>query len=231
MNLKTIQPYILGAVMALPLPLFSQVPDMPVAETSSHPVSQTSPGTSNTARTTQDSSQNGSVTDDFQGTKDKMFVRHVSESGYAQVQLGQLAAQKASSPEVKKLGQKMVDDHKQLAADMAPVSDEYGVREPTKMAKADQEEFDKLSAMSGTDFDKEYLAYTLKDHRQDMGSFRREQKTTRDPELQEALASGVKVIAEHLFAVNQLALANGVPGAYKEKTAGGPVAAAPPPAR
>ena len=230
MDIKKVQPYVLGAMIALPLSLFSQVPDMPVADTTSHNTSQTSPGTANNNRSMQDSSQNGSVTDDFQGTKDKMFVRKVSETGYAQVQLGQLAVQKASSPDVKKLGQKMVDDHKQLAADMAPVSDEYGVREPTKLAKADQEEYDKLNALSGADFDKEYLAYTLKDHRQDLGAFHREQKTTRDPALQDALASGVKVIAEHLYAVNQLALANGVPGAFQQKPASSTASAGPVPA-
>jgi len=230
MDLKKIQPYVLGAIIALPLPLFSQVPDMPGPETTAHPSSQTSPGTSNANRPMQDATQNGSVSDDIQGTKDKMFVRKITEGGYAEVQLGQLAVQKASNPDVKKLGQKMVDDHTAMTADMQPVTDEFGVKAPTKLAKVDQEEFDKLNGLSGADFDKEYLSYTLKNHRQDMGAFRREQKTTHDPELQDALASGIKVIADHLVAVNQLALANGVPGAYQQKPSGAPVAAGPVPA-
>ena len=46
---------------------------------------------------------NGSVGSDTQGAKDKMFVRKVEAGGVAQVQFGQLAVQKASSPDVKKL--------------------------------------------------------------------------------------------------------------------------------
>jgi putative membrane protein len=42
---------------------------------------------------------------------DKTFVTKAAQGGMAEVQLGKLAADKASSTEVKQFGQKMVDDH------------------------------------------------------------------------------------------------------------------------
>jgi len=45
---------------------------------------------------------------------DKMFLHKASMGGFAEVQLGQLAAQKGNSDEVRKFGQKMVDDHSAL---------------------------------------------------------------------------------------------------------------------
>src|SRR5581483_8855131 len=42
---------------------------------------------------------------------DKHFVRKAAQGGIAEVELGKLATQKASSDEVKKFGQRMVDDH------------------------------------------------------------------------------------------------------------------------
>src|SRR5437763_2337774 len=43
--------------------------------------------------------------------QDKMFLRKAAEGGIAEAKLGQLAAQKGGSEDVKALGQKMVDDH------------------------------------------------------------------------------------------------------------------------
>ena len=42
---------------------------------------------------------------------DRKFVEDAAKGGMAEVQLGQLAAQKAQSDDVKKFGQRMVDDH------------------------------------------------------------------------------------------------------------------------
>jgi len=42
---------------------------------------------------------------------DRQFLLHAASSGMAEVQLGQLAAERAASAEVKQFGQRMVDDH------------------------------------------------------------------------------------------------------------------------
>jgi len=177
-----------------------------------------------------DSSASGSAGADTQLMKDKMFVRKAQEGGFAQVQFGQLAVQKATSADVKKLGQRMVDDHTTLDSNMKPVADELGVRPATKMGKSDQEEYAKLNTLSGPDFDKEYLAYTLKGHRQTMRDFRTEENQTNDPDLKDVVANLEVVIVGHLYMVNKLAVANGVPGAYKPAASTLPPPPPPPPA-
>ena len=59
---------------------------------------------------------------------DKMFLHKASEGGYAEVQLGQLAVQKGNSDEVKKFGQKMVDDHTALNEQMKPFAEAMGLK-------------------------------------------------------------------------------------------------------
>ena len=56
-----------------------------------------------------------------------MFLRKAAEGGFAEVKLGQLAAQKGSSDDVKAFGQKMVDDHAKLNNEMAQLADSMGV--------------------------------------------------------------------------------------------------------
>ncbi len=104
--------------------------------------------------------------------QDKMFLRKAAEGGIAEVKLGQLAAQKASSEDVKAFGQKMVDDHTKLNLEIAQVADSMGVMLPKSMNKEDQAEYDKLNALSGNDFDIEYLTFMVKDHHQDLHEFR-----------------------------------------------------------
>jgi putative membrane protein len=153
----------------------------------------------------------GHPNDTAQEMQDKMFLRKAAEGGLAEVQLGKLAAEKASSQEVKDFGQKMVDDHTKLNNDMAPIADSMGAMLPKKMAKGDQAEYDKLSGMSGDDFDKEYLAYMVKGHHEDLREFRLESVRTSDPTLKAVVDKGAVVIREHMVMVDKLARAKGVP--------------------
>ena len=146
-----------------------------------------------------------------QTMKDKMFLRKASEGGMAEVQLGQLAAEKAESADVKAFGQKMVTDHTALNNQMKPIAQSMGVMAPKHLSKEDQAEYDKLSGLSGKDFDMEYLAYMVKDHHKDLREFREESQSAADPALKDAVTKGEQVIREHSMMVDKLAKDKGVP--------------------
>ena len=143
--------------------------------------------------------------------QDKMFLRKAAEGGIAEVKLGQLAAQKGSSEEVKAFGQKMVDDHTQLNLEIAQIADSMGVMLPKSMSKEDQAEYDKLSALSGDDFDIEYLSFMVKDHHKDLHEFRMEAASPTDPTLHNEVVRAQGVIHEHTVMVDKLARAKGIP--------------------
>ncbi|WP_183816370.1 DUF4142 domain-containing protein [Tunturibacter empetritectus] len=177
------------------------------------PASQTQPNRAQqalpSATSIQDSATNAG--DVGQTMKDKIFLRKAAQGGMAEVKLGQLAAQKGSSDDVKAFGQKMVDDHTRLNNDMAPIADSMGVRLPTNLNKEDQAEYDKLNGLSGNDFDMEYLSFMVKDHHKDLHEFRQEAASTTDPTLQTAVTNATKVIHEHSVMVDKLARGRGVP--------------------
>jgi putative membrane protein len=157
----------------------------------------------------QDSASNAG--DVGQTMKDKIFLRKAAQGGMAEVKLGQLAVQKASSDDVKSFGQKMVDDHTKLNSDMAPIAESMGVRLPKDLNKEDQAEYDKLNGLSGNGFDMEYLSFMVKDHHKDLREFRQEAASTTDPTLQAAVSDATKVIHEHTVMVDKLAREKGVP--------------------
>jgi putative membrane protein len=145
-----------------------------------------------------------------QQMKDKQFLMKAAEGGMAEVQLGMLATQKGG-PEVKEFGQKMVDDHTAINKDMGTVADQLGVMLPKRMNKDDKAEYDKLSGLSGDEFDKEYIAYMIKDHRQDIREFFMEARAAADPALQTEAGKAAGVIRGHLQMVTKLAEEKGVP--------------------
>jgi putative membrane protein len=208
MKSNRIQILMLGTASALcPAVLFAQADPMSPAASQSQPNQprQTRP----TTPSMQDSVGNNG--DTGQMMQDKMFLRKAAEGGIAEVELGKLAVQKASSPDVKAFGQKMVDDHTALNNEMATVADTLGVMLPKKMNKDDQAEYDKLSALSGDDFDMEYLRFMVKDHHTDLREFRIEAASTSDQTLRDAVDKGSKMIHEHMVMVDKMAKAKGIP--------------------
>jgi putative membrane protein len=198
---------VLSAVICAPTILSAQSDLMAQGASQTQPNQPQQTPASSTA--IQDSAPNAG--DVGQTMKDKIFLRKAAQGGMAEVKLGQLAAQKASSDDVRAFGQKMVDDHTKLNNEMAPIADSMSVRLPTDLNKEDQAEYDKLNALSGNNFDMEYLSFMVKDHHKDLREFRQEAASTTDPTLQTAVANATKVIHEHTMMVDKLAREKGIP--------------------
>jgi putative membrane protein len=207
MKLRHVRTIFLSTAIVSPALLFAQFDPMttPASQTQPNRPGQQAPSTPSM----QDSGPNAG--DVGQVLQDKMFLRKAAEGGIAEVRLGQLAAQKANSDEVKAFGQKMVDDHTKLNLDMARVADSMGVMLPKSMNKEDQAEYDKLNALSGDAFDMEYLSYMVKDHHKDLHAFRMEAASPTDPALHDEVVKAQSVVHEHTVMVDKLARAKGVP--------------------
>ncbi len=137
--------------------------------------------------------------------QDKAFVKKALEGGMAEVQLGNLALQKAQSDDVKKFAQKMVDDHTKLGDDMKQVAQEVSVKVPDGPSKKDKALMAKLQTMSGAEFDKAYMKAMVKDHQQDDREFKDEAQNATIPQVKEAAAKGEPIISQHLQMAQQLA--------------------------
>ncbi|HWB33658.1 MAG TPA: DUF4142 domain-containing protein [Acidobacteriaceae bacterium] len=140
---------------------------------------------------------------------DKQFIREASEGGIADVKIGTLASEKGST-DVRDLAQKMVDDHKEMNKDLESVADSMGVMLPRKMSKEQQAEYNKLSGLSGKDFDTEYMNYLAKSHWQNVHSYRMEASVAVDPGLQSAVMKALGMMREHIGMINKTAEQAGI---------------------
>ncbi len=129
---------------------------------------------------------------------DKHFVKEAAAGGMAEVALGQLATEKASSPDVKQFGQRMVDDHSKANDQLKQIAADEGVRLPTTLSAKDEATKNRLSKLSGDAFDKAYMADMVKDHKTDVAAFRHESKTGRDPQVKSFAADTLPTLEDHL---------------------------------
>src|SRR5437016_9870256 len=60
-------------------------------------------------------------------SKDTKFIRNAASGGQLEVDLGKLAADKGSSDDVKKFGQKMADDHSKANDELKQLATDKGV--------------------------------------------------------------------------------------------------------
>ena len=161
-------------------------------------------GTSGTASTNTGSmSTSRGASDAKLSHGDKKFVEEAAQGGMAEVQLGQLAAQKAQNPEVKQFGQKMVDDHSKANDQLKSIASSKGVELPTDLKSADKREHDRLSKLNGADFDREYMKHMVSDHKKDVKDFEKESKSAKDADLKNFAGTTLPTLQQHLQMAQQ----------------------------
>lgn len=129
---------------------------------------------------------------------DKKFVKEAAMDGMAEVELGKLAVQKASSNDVKQFGQKMVYDHAKANDELKQVASKDSIPIPDALDSKHQSKIAKLSKLSGPEFDKTYAKEQLKDHEADVKDFTAEAQAGSNPDVKAFASSNLPVLQQHL---------------------------------
>jgi putative membrane protein len=135
---------------------------------------------------------------------DKKFVENAALGGMAEVELGKLATQKASSDAVKQFGQKMVDDHSKANDQLKEIASKENISIPASLDSKHQSRIEKLSKLSGPDFDKAYVKDQLKDHKKDVSQFKSEAENGSNPNIKQFASTTLPILQEHLSMVQDL---------------------------
>ncbi len=137
-------------------------------------------------------------------SSDKKFVMDAAMGGMLEVELGKLAVQRATSDAVKQFGQRMVDDHSKANTELMTLAQSKGVTLPGELDQKQRSEIDKLTRMSGADFDRAYSKKMLSDHIKDVSMFERQSTRGADADLRAFAAKTLPTLKEHLQMVKTL---------------------------
>ena len=129
---------------------------------------------------------------------DHKFATDAAEGGMAEVQLGQLAVSKASNPDVKNFGQRMIDDHGKANDQLKSTASGMGLTLPTSIGAKNQATYDRLNKLSGAAFDKAYMQDMVRDHEADVKEFEHESQSGSDAALKSFASQTLPTLQEHL---------------------------------
>lgn len=145
----------------------------------------------------QDSASNtgqaGPVSED-----DSEFAVEAASGGMMEVQLSELAQQKASSQRVKDFGAMMVRDHTKANDELKSLAGMKNITLPPAPGEDHMEHIKKLTAKSGKEFDRDYMKMMVDDHQEDVDKFEKCSTDGKDADLKAFASKTLPVLRAHL---------------------------------
>ena len=129
---------------------------------------------------------------------DRTFMTKGAQGGLAEVELGRIAVQKATDPQVMQFAQRMVDDHGKANDKLKQVASSKNVTLPTDPPSDAKREEDKLNTLSGEQFDKEYMKHMLSDHKKDVSLFRSTANAAKNSDVKQFASETLPTLKQHL---------------------------------
>jgi putative membrane protein len=129
---------------------------------------------------------------------DTNFILAAAQGGMTEVKLGELAATNGMRDDVKNFGQMMVKDHTAINDDLKALAAQKGVTLPDSLDAKHQAMVDKLTALTGSEFDDAYIAGMIKAHQKDAKAFKAEAAATQDADIKSFLDKSIPIVEAHL---------------------------------
>src|SRR5215475_6965870 len=111
---------------------------------------------------------------------DEKFVKEAASGGMLEVELGKIAAEKGVNDKVKAFGRQMQEDHGKANDELKTVAANKGVQLPAALEGKHKRTVDRLSKLSGPEFDRQYMRTMIEDHKEDLKAFQREADKGKD---------------------------------------------------
>jgi putative membrane protein len=149
---------------------------------------------------------------------DRAFAREAAIGGMAEVDLGNLAKEKASSQDVKTFADRMVTDHSKANDELKQWAGQNNVTLPTELDARHKATHARLEKLSGEAFDKAYMRDMLTDHRGDVAKFKTESKSAKNTDLKDWAGKTLPTLEDHLKQAQETASKVGVGTTAPKKT-------------
>jgi len=141
---------------------------------------------------------------------DESFIKNVAQAGMSEVEAGQAAQTKGTSPAVKDFGAMMVKEHSAANAKLAKIAMAKGVELPKGPSMMQKGMNKKTDMKSGDSFDKDYIQNQIKSHNQTIELLQKEIDNGQDPDAKAFATETLPKVKMHLDKITQIAADAGV---------------------
>ena len=135
---------------------------------------------------------------------DKMFATKAAQGGIAEVKTSELAVKKTHNKQVMMVAKRMIKEHSAANAELKTVAHDKGMTLPLDTDPKHKAALAKLSSLSGTAFDKAYMAGQEKDHAATVKLFENEIATGQDKDVTAFASKNLPAIEDHTRMIFQV---------------------------
>jgi putative membrane protein len=160
---------------------------------------------SNDNRATDASNRPGGAVGTAGASADRDFILDQLEDGAAEINLGKIAAERATHAQVKEFAQAMVRDH-QMAADelrKAASAANVSVAPPAEPDGDHKEAQEELSKLTGAEFDRKYIDMMIDEHQEAVNELERHTDDT-NAQVRQWVTQTLPKVKEHLERARQI---------------------------
>src|SRR5205823_120103 len=127
------------------------------------------------------------------------FVKRALADGMADVELGRLAAEKASNEHIRKFGERMVEDHTKVGDELKGIASAKQIEIPAGLPPRERALRDRLSRLSGRAFDRAYIQAMVNDHATAVRLFKHQAYAGKDGETIAFASKTLPTLQDHLM--------------------------------
>jgi putative membrane protein len=142
--------------------------------------------------------------------QDKTFLKAQQETNLAEVSLGKIVIERATSEKVRELATMLVAEHQQVLELNRTLSSKLGVEMPEQPSATQLETAEKIKSQSGAAFDAAFVAAQIDGHTKSVAAAQKEISSGSHPEVKAFATSYLPKAQMHLqhSQTTQAALAN-----------------------
>jgi len=142
--------------------------------------------------------QNEAQFDNTKVEDDAEFAVEAADGGLMEVEVGKLAQNKAVHKEVKDFGAMMVADHTSANNELKSLAQTRNISLPAALSEDKQKKYNELNSKQANEFDRDYISFMVKDHKEDIEAFREQANEGKDTALRNWAASKLPTLEHHL---------------------------------
>jgi len=129
---------------------------------------------------------------------DAQFMVDAAEINLMEIKLGNLAAEKGTTAEVKEMGKMMADAHSKSLDDLKGLAAKKTVSIPTGLSDEEENTYKKFTEKSGKDFDKDYCDMMVDGHKDAISRFEKAADKTTDTDIKNFANATLPALRKHL---------------------------------
>ena len=138
----------------------------------------------------------------FEDTKSKEDDSHylvdAAETDMKEIEIGKLAQQKATDPEVKNFGKMLVDNHTKSLGTVKILASRKNISLPASLTEKGKEAYNKLNEKSGIAFDKKFSEMMVEGHEKVIEKMNKTAEKATDEEIRVWASNKISTLTRHL---------------------------------